>query len=439
MLVYHVEVIAHSTKFGSLQEKDSHFCNVYLTHDEAFKSGKEWLDNRIERLYKSSDYCDGKEDSLTLQDFLNDGFVYYRFIVTEIDVKLWKTYNYPRKDKHLHKPPHVEYEYDLNGELLQSCYVYYLDNVPFSYLQRREGDDEPTAGTKFKMGDFVRLKRPLVSDFNEKYDTKQIFVISGIPSRDENGVLIENCYHVDTVGKNGEYKWAVDFHYPFQGIHESELEAVSYHTMINSDDIDDVNTPLWFLQRLMRGEVENQQKILQKLRNGEISLDSNSLWYQLAEHKNWQPQAKFYAIEVKSDTDLFEGMPDCPWEQGRKTIELANAADELFQSNGKQSFIAISRLKEGFVDLFAICKPEVSEHWRLQDLTSNGCEAFGINFTELKITEIDGQNFYKRLRHSEVFDYTNDWVAVLEDFGIEPYHFEGDYATTPRTIGEAPY
>jgi len=294
---------------------------------------------------------------------------------------------------------------------------------------------------KFKLGDFVRLKRPLVSDCREEYDTSQIFVVSGLLNKDENGNPTKN-YHLDTVTKYGEYKWAIDFDNPFQGVHESELEYVSYNTMIRDDNIDDINTPLWFLQRLMRGEIANEEEIIRKLENGEISLCSEmstSSWRMLAEHKNWQPQAKFYAIDVKTDTDIYADVGDDVFAQNDKRGELAVIADELFEKQGKQAFIAISRFKNDSIDLFAICKPNVKTPSQLNKLTLNACKAFRIETDNITFLKIKGEDLYKRLRHSASEDLTEHWIDTLEDFGIAPYHFEGDYATTPWIIGEDPY
>ena len=278
--VYLSQIEVYSTRFGKLSEKNSLQSQLYFSHDEAHEEGKDYLQICLEKCYKNSDYCDGTPESDTLDDFIEHDEVRYRWTITEIDLDLLHNYEFPKDNNyHLYTPAHVEYEYDLNGELLQRNHWWFIDGVngsSGSCIQNREGDDLPEAGTKFNIGDFVRLKRPLRSSIG-KVGTDTIFVIDATPRRADDGRLIENTYQLCTAGDDGKYLWDLDFHYPFQGIHENELVK-------HEGDVDE-GGPLAFLSRLAKGEFANAEKIYAQLIDQKILLTSGVTWRDIPELK----------------------------------------------------------------------------------------------------------------------------------------------------------
>lgn len=290
-IVYQVKVEVHSTddRYGLLIEKDPLCSDILFTHKQAHEKGVDYLRSSIHRLYETSDYCAHEEDSLTIEDFIKDRQVYYRFTVLEIDLKTLNTYDYRNSINRpkwclANRPPHLEYSYDLDGNLIDCNYVYYnhrggIDfTYPVSYIKCRPGDELPDAGTKFKEGDLVRLIRPCYSNgYRMQLDTEQVFVVCGEPKRDKNGALIENTYMIETVSDSGEYLWDFDFGYPFQCIHENELQL--YDEELPEDN------PLRFLQRIYLGEFE-YDNIVSKMENGEISLRNTVSLHDIPELKS---------------------------------------------------------------------------------------------------------------------------------------------------------
>ena len=135
--------------------------------------------------------------------------------------------------------------------------------------------------------------------------------------------------------------------------------------------------------------------------------------------KEFEPQAKFYSIKIYIDENWYDDF------KMADEVVYANIADELYEQNGRQAYIAISRFAETFIDMFVICKPDILSHEHLQELYANACSAFGldVNGCKFEIEEIEGKNFFRRLRFSEWLDYINDWEKVLFDFGIPKYQY----------------
>lgn len=150
--------------------------------------------------------------------------------------------------------------------------------------------------------------------------------------------------------------------------------------------------------------------------------------------ENKETEAKFFAIKVK---DLTNTYPDN--FKFADEVEYANAADKLYEENNRQAFIGISRFADTFIDMFVICRPEVSSHEHLQELYSDACYAFGLDFKESEFNnkEIDGENFFRRLRYAEWLDYIYDWQSILDDFGIP--HFKYGQVVMTWVAGEEPY
>ena len=281
--VYHLEVEAHSTRFGCLREKNACYANLYFALEEAYQAGKKVMDEKIRKLYEASDYCDGTPESRTLEDFIKANQVFDHWTITEINLDRLKDMEQAGKERlreYLKESPpiHIEYAYDHNGDLLHRYYIQrFVDdlqafNFSGTYYQNREGDELPEAGTKFQIGDFVRLKRPLES-IDDKFTADTVFVVASTPLRKMDGALIENSYRIETVSRKGVYQWDSDFHMPFSGIHENEL--------VRHEGEVDTGSPLWFLRRVLLGEFGDVGEMIKMLENGEISLTPDVTWEEL--------------------------------------------------------------------------------------------------------------------------------------------------------------
>jgi hypothetical protein len=270
---YHLEIVAYSGRFGSLLEKGHYQAELFFSHEEARQRGKEILATKIRKLYETSEYYAAKE---TLEDFLDEAN--YSFTITDIDLAQRRdSAGYKRKEAYWRqRPAHVEYAYDYAGALLQRTYIYRRNYAAFDssgvYYQNWEGDDAPEAGTKFQIGDFVRLMRP-AKNLDGSFGTDTVFVVTALPKRDKEGWLIENTYRIETISARGEYQWDSDFHHPFSGIHENML--VKHEGEIAKD------SPLWFLRRVFLGEFAEVEGIVQNMERGEIALTPNITWEEL--------------------------------------------------------------------------------------------------------------------------------------------------------------
>jgi hypothetical protein len=281
--VYHLDIEVYSMRYGCLREKNARYANLFFSLEDAYQAGKEIMNKKIRELYEDSYYCNGKPNSRTLEDFIEADRLFDWWAITEIDLdrlKAMEDAGCERMRKyHKESPPiHIEYAYNHKGELLHRYYIWRMGNdlqaFNFSgtYYQNREGDELPEAGTKFQIGDFVRLKRP-GKTIDGKFDTDVVFVVADLPNRNKDGLLIENTYRIETVSKEGKYQWDSDFHLPFSGIHENEL--VKYEGDV------DVNSPLWFLRRVFLGELGDVSEMVKKLENGELALTPDVTWGEL--------------------------------------------------------------------------------------------------------------------------------------------------------------
>ena len=282
--VYHLEVEAFSMRFGCLREQNTRYTNLFFTHEDAYREGKKVMDNKIRKLYEASGFCNGNPDSPTLEDFIKANQVFDDWTITEIDLDRLKDMENTGEERmheyYKESPPiHIEYSYNYKGELMHRYYIWRSSgnelqafNPSGTYYQNSEGDDLPDAGTKFHIGDFVRLNR-LVESMDGKYNMDTVFVVASTPKRHNDGTLIENSYRIKTVSKEGEYQWDPDLHLPFSGIHENEL--------VKHEGEIDANSPLLFLRRVLLGEFGDVDIMVKKLENGEIALTPDVTWEEL--------------------------------------------------------------------------------------------------------------------------------------------------------------
>jgi hypothetical protein len=290
---YHLVVEACSTRFGNLREKNSCHADVFFTHEEAYQKGKEVLTEKIQKLFEASDYCDGKSERTrkehardrahhkpgkgTVNGFVEDGQVRYLWRITEIDLdRLMEYEDYDGFFSEDCPLIHIQYTYDYDGELLHRYYYWPVGLEVFSdggvYVHIREGDDLPEAGTRFQVGDFVRLKRPMETR-DGKFDTETVFVVYDSPQPFKGMRYWENIYFIETVSEDGRYLCDQDFHAPDSGIHENEL-------VLHDGEVNE-NSPLWFLRRVHLGELGDIEEITEKLLNGEIALTPSTTWEEL--------------------------------------------------------------------------------------------------------------------------------------------------------------
>ena len=276
--IYHLKVVAYPKQFGKLRPTDVLYSGIFFSLEEAWENGKKHLADKAQAFYDASGYG---PKGLSLKEFIDDDQMYYYWTITEYpldnfnEIEWPKTYNYT-----LYPHNYIEHIYDFNGEMLCRYYIWDMRSMNARrYIY--DGDDLPEAGKKFKVGDFVQLKRPLKSNY-DSFDVHDIFVVFGTPRLDEEGHVESNGYGIETVTEKGEYLWHLEFGFSWDGIHESEL--VKYEGEVPED------SPLMFLRRVFLGEFDGMfideygdRGIVRKLEEGEISLSTCLSWREIPE------------------------------------------------------------------------------------------------------------------------------------------------------------
>lgn len=138
-MVFHLEVIAHSTRYGDLIERDSFYSNVHGTLKKSIEDGVCWLKNRMTDIYQESDYCIQNENSKTLQDMLDSGEIYYSFTVTRLSPYIADHFEMPNTEEECKKlrPTHRVFNFDLDGNLKYEDIKYIRKDGKFAYTYRK--------------------------------------------------------------------------------------------------------------------------------------------------------------------------------------------------------------------------------------------------------------------------------------------------------------
>jgi len=276
--VYHLKVEAYPKRFWGLRPSNVFYSKIYFSFDAAWSNGKKYLDEKAQVFYDASGY---NPKGLSLQNFMDDDQMGYYWTIREYPLENFEERVCPKTNNYsLYPHNYIEHIYDFNGEMLCRYYIWDMRNMnDRRYIQ--EGDELPDAGKKFKVGDFVRLKRPMKSAYYS-FDIDDIFIVFGAPRFDEEGRVHKNGYGIETVTEHGEYLYELEFGYSWDGIHENEL--VKYEGEVAED------SPLMFLRRVFLGEFDDmfcneyrQRGIFRKLENREILLSPHTSWREIPE------------------------------------------------------------------------------------------------------------------------------------------------------------
>ena len=276
--IYHLNVTTYPRQFGKLRPKDVLFSGIFFSLEAAWENGKKRLDDKAQGFYDASGNA---SKGLSLKEYIGNDQMYYFWTITEYPLDNFNEKEWPKTNNYsLYPHNYIEHIYDFDGEMLCRYYIWDIRSMN----ARRyicDGDDLPEAGKKFKVGDFVRLKRPLTSNY-KNFDVDDIFVVFGTPRWDEEGHIYSNNYGIETVTECGEYLWHLEFGYCWGGIHESEL--VKYEGEVPED------SPLMFLRQVFLGEFDGMfndeygsRGILRKLEDCEILLSPRLSWQGIPE------------------------------------------------------------------------------------------------------------------------------------------------------------
>lgn len=263
-------------------DEEEHYENVYSTKDRAIKEGKKWLDKIFRKQYESFFDDDGKNNipELTHEQLFKLKAI-YNFNVTEYDPKIVD------ESDILEKLPIVEdfdsygaysteieplkiihsYDYDGNEIYISGYYVFNYKNQRNEkrIMMCYEDYNNPSAGTKFKIGDIVKIK-----NYDNNYDFRdKLHVITGVPHRKDNQRFFRNTYDV-----------IVNYNSYDEGCHvnvfnENELEL--YTEKLPKD------SPLIFLSKYFKGEIKLKNIKWTDIECGKITLNENKSFRDIEE------------------------------------------------------------------------------------------------------------------------------------------------------------
>lgn len=195
MIIHFLEVEMYTTQFEKLQERNSHYSNIYTSFNKAKEIGVKWLESKFEQLKSEYKYLENS----TLDELVKDNEIEYIFKITKIeDLKYVETFKLPEYEYECRnlKPTHVVYRLKYNGEEIYHTLEFRKRLHDSGYVfMRYPGDELHSAGSEFKVGDFVVLKEAptgtifVVNEVPNKYDTNKFFVNEYRLSTFENGIL----------------------------------------------------------------------------------------------------------------------------------------------------------------------------------------------------------------------------------------------------------
>ena len=236
------------------------FSDVFLSIDEAVDAGQKqmagWLEE-IKEIFSGT----------------NIGFT-YEFKVYEFDpdVKRAKSGKWEK---------FAEWDYDCEGELLDRCETTSLSDGWYVGYSKRPGDEDDNAGSRFKPGEFVRLKarhnnetifaiehkqdedgREIslgdVISSGARSDDETIYVVRQTPGKgDSDDDTHENVYTLYFINKNMK----------FDHCHPHEADILSYDGEVPKGH------PMHLIKRYILGEVEFNDELWADIFYGRVIFD----------------------------------------------------------------------------------------------------------------------------------------------------------------------
>ena len=182
MKVYHLEinVIRYS--------EERYFSGVYGTYEKALEVGIKMLERAIKSIfYDLKNVID--IEKISLEELLSIIDVYdYTFEITEIedleyaenfDIHLYPDEEYLRQNI---KPTHIVNELNYKGEVKGKLIEYRKKNtnIRLARFYMKPEDFQEGAGTKFKIGDIVKVKRNNYRTIEQLHEDEKIGLFSQI-------------------------------------------------------------------------------------------------------------------------------------------------------------------------------------------------------------------------------------------------------------------
>ena len=258
---------------------EHHYENVYSSLELAKQVGEIWLENELRKEYEDwfeeDTNADVKRKELSKEQLFKLKTI-YDFTITEFDPKAVEQLenNLPVvTDWDIHNlycsnltPAKIENCFDYNGKEIYISGVYIFSYNGKKREQKVMMDYEdyinPSAGTKFKKGDIVRIKKDYDSHLGDYNFYDKLHVIMDVPHRVKNSKFFRNSYEV-----------IVNHNIFDEGCHmdvfnEKELEL--YTKKLPKD------SPILFLSKYFKGEIKLKNNTWKDIESGRITLNENT-------------------------------------------------------------------------------------------------------------------------------------------------------------------
>lgn len=267
---------------------EHHYENVYSSLELAKQVGEKWLEDELRKEYEDWFEEDTKTDARRKELSKEQLFklkTIYDFTITEFEPenvdKLNDINNLPVvTDFDIHDlycadlvPAKIEHSYDYNGKEIYISGIYI-----FCYKGKRmerkvmvdyEDYTNPSAGTKFKKGDIVKIKNDYDSHSRDYNFDDKLHVITDIPHKKQNQKFFRNSYNVIVNHNSYDEGCHVDM------FDEKELEL--YTDKLPND------SPLIFLSKYIKGEIKLKNISWMDIECGRITLNENTSFRDIPE------------------------------------------------------------------------------------------------------------------------------------------------------------
>ena len=259
---------------------EHHYENVYSSLELAKQVGEKWLADELRKEYEDWFEKDTESDMSRKKISKEQLFklkTIYDFTITEFEPEYVDKLNDINNlqvitDFDIHDlycadlvPAKIEHSYDYNGKEIYITGIYI-----FCYKGKRlerkvmvdyEDYINPSAGTKFKRGDIVKIKEDYDSHSRDYNFCDKLHVITDIPHKKKNQKFFRNSYDVIVNHNSFDEGCHVDV------FNEKELEL--YTGELPED------SPLIFLSKYFKGELKLKNVSWMDIECGKITLNEN--------------------------------------------------------------------------------------------------------------------------------------------------------------------
>ena len=242
-------------------ETEDEYIEVFSNFERAKKYGLEFLNKKLQF------YC--KYINKSVKQALKEEKIDYDFRIIEEDLEYAEKFNQKLdileeiEELLVYEPTHKEFILDYTGEITNIC-IRYLPNQEETKgrnsLYLKPNDLLPDAGTKFKIGDLVKIvNRTDDISYSCYPDYSDIYVVRFLPRRIEGQKYLRNTYALSEITNDnlspGIYTW--EFH---------EEQIAEYDGKVEE------NSPIDVLRKIIKKEIKVNRETWDGLKNGTISL-----------------------------------------------------------------------------------------------------------------------------------------------------------------------